>query len=90
MKHDFNLPAITHEMKAAQDQCGQIEPFTSRLRDFGDSEAYAVAHLIHELRINEGLVPVGRKIGFTNPEMWSIYGCANRSGPTSTIRLSCD
>jgi hypothetical protein len=34
----------------------------------------SVAHLIHEARINEGAVPVGRKIGFTNPAMWSLYG----------------
>lgn len=74
MRHGFNLQAIAHEMKAAQDRCRHIEAFTSRLRDFGNAEAYAVAHLIHEMRINEGAVPVGRKIGFTNPQMWSIYG----------------
>ena len=33
-----------------------------------------MAELIHEMRIKEGVVPVGRKIGFTNPEMWEIYG----------------
>lgn len=74
MKHGFNLHTIAHEIKAAQDQCRQIKPFTSRLRDFGNAEAYAVAHLIHGMRMDEGAVPVGRKIGFTNPEMWSIYG----------------
>lgn len=74
MKYGFNLHTIAHEIKAAQDQCKQIEPFTSRLRGFGNAEAYAVAHLIHEMRINEGAALVGRKIGFTNPEMWSIYG----------------
>jgi len=49
-------------------------PLTSRLSQFRNDEAYAVAQLIHEMRIKEGAVPVGRKIGFTNPEMWSIYG----------------
>ena len=74
MKHGFKLHPIAQEVKAAQDQCRQIEPFTSRLRDFGNAEAYAVAKMIHEMRMNEGAIPVGRKIGFTNPEMWSIYG----------------
>ena len=74
MKQGFNPHTIAHEIKAAQDQCRQIEPFTSRLKDFSNAKAYAVAHLVHEMRLNEGAVPVGRKIGFTNPEMWSIYG----------------
>ena len=74
MKHEFNLHTIAHKIKAAQDQCSQITPLTSQLKKFGNAEAYAVAHLIHEMRMNEGAVTVGRKIGFTNPEMWSIYG----------------
>ena len=74
MKHEFDLHTIAHEIKAAQDQCRQIEPFSSRLKGFGNAEAYAVASLIHELRMKEGAVPAGRKIGFTNPAMWSIYG----------------
>lgn len=74
MKRTINLSSIAQEMKIAQDQCRQIEPFSSRYSDFGNTEAYAVAKMIHEMRMKEGLVPVGRKIGFTNPEMWSIYG----------------
>jgi 2-keto-4-pentenoate hydratase len=69
---DFH--AIAHQMKAAQDEGRQIEPFTSQLIDFDVPSAYAVAHLIHETRLHEGAVPVGRKIGFTNPDMWSRYG----------------
>ena len=74
MKQEINLQTIADEIKAAQDQCCQIEPLTARLRDFSNAEAYAVAQLIHEMRMKEGARPVGRKIGFTNPEMWSIYG----------------
>ena len=44
------------------------------MSEFSNGEAYAVAQLIHEMRIKEGNAPLGRKIGFTNPEMWSIYG----------------
>jgi 2-keto-4-pentenoate hydratase len=70
--HDFQ--GIANQMKAAQDKGLQIEPFTSQLKDFDISSAYEVAHLIHEARLDEGAVPVGRKIGFTNPDMWSRYG----------------
>jgi 2-oxo-3-hexenedioate decarboxylase len=65
---------IADEIKAAQDHCKVIKPLTSRFSHFSNDEAYAVAQLIHECRIKEGAVPIGRKIGFTNPEMWSIYG----------------
>ena len=74
MNHEINLQTIADEIKAAQDHCKPIVPITSRLSQFGNDQAYAVAQMIHEMRIKEGLVPVGRKIGFTNPEMWSIYG----------------
>jgi 2-keto-4-pentenoate hydratase len=74
MEQEINLQTIADEIKAAQDQCRQIVPLTARLRDFSNTEAYAVAQLIHEMRTKEGATPVGRKIGFTNQEMWSIYG----------------
>ena len=61
-------------MRAAQDACEQIEPFTARFRDFDTDAAYAVARLIHEGRVAEGAKPVGRKIGFTNPAIWPVYG----------------
>jgi len=70
MNHKINLQTIANEIKAAQDQCKPIEPLTSRFGNFSNDEAYAVAQLIHEMRIKEGAKPVGRKIGFTNPEMW--------------------
>ena len=70
----MNLLTIANEIMAAQDQCKLIVPLTSRFADFNNGEAYAVAQLIHEMRIKEGAVAVGRKIGYTNPKMWSIYG----------------
>ena len=74
MASTFDPHAIAHQIKAAQDEARQIEPFTSKLIGFDVSSAYAVAHLVHETRLQEGAVPVGRKIGFTNPDMWSRYG----------------
>jgi 2-keto-4-pentenoate hydratase len=70
--HDIH--AIANQMKTAQDEGLLIEPFTSQLSVFDVSSAYAVSHLIHEARLDEGAIPVGRKIGFTNPDMWSRYG----------------
>jgi len=61
-------------MKSAQDSARQVEPFTTRMPDFNLSAAYEVAHLIHCARLIEGAKPVGRKIGFTNPDMWARFG----------------
>jgi 2-oxo-3-hexenedioate decarboxylase len=74
MNQELNLQNIANDIKAAQDQCRPIVPLTSQFSEFSNAEAYTVAQLIHEMRKKEGAVPVGRKIGFTNPEMWSIYG----------------
>jgi 2-keto-4-pentenoate hydratase len=74
VEHTFNLCAVAQEMKAAQDEVRQIAPLTSHLRDFDEAVAYDVARVIHQVRLNEGAVAVGRKIGFTNPDMWSLYG----------------
>ncbi len=74
MPRKFDLDAIVLEMKEAQDSVQQIKPFTERVQGFDLASAYEVADLIHRTRITEGAQPVGRKIGFTNPDMWSIYG----------------
>ncbi|MCR8914453.1 decarboxylase [Marinobacter panjinensis] len=68
------LQEIAFQIRAAQIEVQQIEPFTSRIPAFDLPSAYAVAQLNHNARLSEGAVPVGRKIGFTNPDMWAIYG----------------
>ena len=68
------LATLASQMQSAQDNGEQIEPFTARLSDFDLSSAYAVADIIHRARMRHGAVPVGRKIGFTNPDMWALYG----------------
>ena len=74
MTHPPELRAIAWQMKAAQDEARQIEPFTSRRPGFDLPAAYEVAQLIHQARLAEGERAVGRKIGFTNAEMWALYG----------------
>ena len=74
MKRTWNIETIANEVKAAQDLCKQIEPLTARMSGFDNAAAYEVARRIHEARIREGALPVGRKIGFTNRDMWVEYG----------------
>lgn len=74
MPPELDLEAIALEMKTAQDCVNQIQPFTARVRGFDLSAAYKVARLMHTIRLKEGATPVGRKIGFTNPNMWSKFG----------------
>ncbi len=68
------LAALTRRMLDAQDSARQIEPLSSGNEDFDLPAAYAVAGLIHRERVRQRCKPVGRKIGFSNPEMWAIYG----------------
>ena len=74
MERAWTPQSVAEEMKAAQDRCRQIQPFTSRFAGFANDAAYEVARLIHEARMAEGAVPVGRKIGFTNRTIWAEYG----------------
>ena len=74
MTKSLDLDALAQEMKAAQDSARQLQPFTSRFQKFDLSIAYRVAGLIHQARLGEGAKPVGRKIGFTNRDMWPPYG----------------
>lgn len=69
-----DLRAIAREVKSAQDHASRLDPLTSRHEEFDLSAGYEVAHLIHQARCAEGATPVGRKIGFTNPDMWALYG----------------
>lgn len=69
-----DLQAIARQMKSAQDAALHVEPFTTRMAGFDVAAAYEAADLIHRARLAEGARPVGRKLGFTNPDMWSRYG----------------
>jgi 2-oxo-3-hexenedioate decarboxylase len=68
------LQDIAAQVQIAQDERRQLQLFASRIQGFDLPSAYAVAHLVHEARVAKGARPVGRKIGFTNPDMWSVYG----------------
>jgi 2-keto-4-pentenoate hydratase len=37
-------------------------------------QGYAASRALHQARLGKGWRPVGRKIGFTNRRIWSLYG----------------
>lgn len=74
MTDESSPSAIAQEMKGAQDEARQIPLFTSRFKGFDSVAAYEVSRRIHQARVEEGWAPVGRKIGFTNTDMWALYG----------------
>jgi 2-oxo-3-hexenedioate decarboxylase len=51
-----------------------IETFTARDPAFDARQAYEVAGRVHAARVARGERPVGRKIGFTNRNIWDEYG----------------
>ena len=68
------LQAIARQIKTAQDQGLPLTQITSQYAGFDADNAYAVADLIHAMRLADGARVVGRKIGFTNAAMWAQYG----------------
>ena len=64
---------IPQEIKRALDTGTQIEPFTVRMPQLSLADAYDAAQLVREMRTREGARVVGRKIGFTNRNLWPIY-----------------
>ena len=77
MTSSTELQAIALQVKTAQDHGLPLEQITSRHPGFDTAAAYAVADLIHAMRLAEGARAVGRKIGFTNPAMWAQYGVSS-------------
>jgi 2-keto-4-pentenoate hydratase len=62
------------EVLAALASGKSIPNFTSRDAAFGISEAYAIAAALHRARLARGERLAGRKIGFTNRNLWPLYG----------------
>ena len=62
------------ELLAAIADGRSIANFTSRDPGFGIADAYAVAEAVHRARLARGERVAGRKIGFTNRNLWPVYG----------------
>ena len=87
------LRAIAVEALAVLDTGRQIEPFSSRLSSFNLDDAYRVTAAVRKMRETRGELPVGRKIGFTNPTVWThapmwgyVYDRTVQTSPRSAIR----
>ncbi|OAP56669.1 hypothetical protein AYL99_08781 [Fonsecaea erecta] len=62
-------------LEMARGENRQIPPLTADMefQDLNHDDAYDVAAAGYGLRMHQGAVPVGRKIGFTNPNIWDEY-----------------
>jgi 2-oxo-3-hexenedioate decarboxylase len=67
------LRPIADELMLAMAQRRQISPHTSRPGGLTLADSYLVADEVRERRRLRGEVPVGRKIGFTNRQIWAEY-----------------
>ena len=70
----MNTQVIARELLDALDRGGTIPSIVGRNPGFDWDEGYAVAAEILKLRRARGERTVGRKIGFTNRNIWAEYG----------------
>lgn len=66
----MNPATLAAEIKNARDRRLRLEPLTSRVAGFDVDAAYQIAALVHEARIRDGERPLGRKVGFSNRDLW--------------------
>lgn len=76
MHTETNLHVLAAQIIQAQDNNSQLNTISSSGRELSMHEAYKVSWLVHEVRLRSGWKPIGRKIGFTNRDMWSLFGVA--------------
>lgn len=69
--------AIAKDLLKARRLQRQMSPISAANADFDTGAAYQVAAEILRVRRAAGEVPVGRKIGFTNSNIWPQYGVSD-------------
>lgn len=70
----MNIQSIARELLDALDRGGTIPSLVERNPGFGWEQGYQVGAALLKLRRARGEKPVGRKIGFTNRNIWAEYG----------------
>jgi len=87
---------FAHSLMKAREAGTLMAPLTEQT-ELSIADAYDIAKSILDARIAQGEVPVGRKIGFSNRKMWSLYGkSAPITGPIwstlfdSTVQFAHD
>lgn len=73
MNYD-DIDALAGELLAAGDARRQIPSICSRKPGFDLSQAYRVTAAIRAKREMRGETVIGRKLGFTNTNIWNEYG----------------
>ena len=68
------MSAFAEELVGALGTAQSLATFTSRDASFDVARGYEVAAELHAARVARGEQPVGRKIGFTNRNIWDEYG----------------
>jgi len=66
--------ALALELIDVHDAPRERPPFSERFPGLTLEAAYAAAGRLHEHRLGQGWKPRGRKIGFTNRNLWVRYG----------------
>src|SRR5512140_3624501 len=72
-----DAPAVARELLDAYDHGRLVPTIAGREPGFDRNAAYDVAAEIVELRRARGERCVGRKIGFTNRNIWAAYGATS-------------
>jgi 2-oxo-3-hexenedioate decarboxylase len=69
-----DLKVVADDVLASLSSHRQIPTFSSRAAGLTVDQAYQVTALVRVAFETRGEKIVGRKIGFTNREMWKVYG----------------
>ncbi len=75
---------------------GTLMPLLSADGKLSVDDAYDVALSIVKIRTAQGENPIGRKIGFSNPKLWNVYGKGSLNAPIwstiydSTVQYAMD
>lgn len=65
---------LAEELIQLHENPRQVPLFSARHSGMDCAAAYAAARALHDHRLAKGWRPVGRKIGFTNRNIWPLYG----------------
>lgn len=84
------IEAIANEVIASLSTHSQIPTFSSRPEGFTLAQAYRVTPLLRAAFETRGERITGRKIGFTNREMWEAFGVASPVWGYTTSRTTHD
>jgi 2-oxo-3-hexenedioate decarboxylase len=84
----LDVKAVANEVVASLAGNRQIPPFSSRPGGLTLAQAYRVTPLLRAAFEARGEKITGRKIGFTNREMWKVYGVQSPIWGYATTRTT--